>query len=118
MPGGDRTGPMGMGPRTGRGAGFCGGASGAPSGSGCMNHRRGARFGQGRGRGGRGRRNMFYATGLPGWMRSGPGGVAPAEVPASEVERQSLQDQVKTLQSQLDEVKRQLAQSEAAKTEK
>ena len=116
MPGGDRTGPMGMGPMTGRRAGFCGGA-GVP---GCMNHRRGARLGQGqgRGRGGRGRRNMFHATGLPGWMRSGVAGVAPAEVPASEVERQSLQDQVKTLQSQLDEVKRQLAQSEAAKTEK
>ncbi|RLI76297.1 hypothetical protein DRP04_12770 [Archaeoglobales archaeon] len=25
MPGGDRTGPWGMGPRTGRGAGFCSG---------------------------------------------------------------------------------------------
>ncbi|MFW5971797.1 MAG: DUF5320 domain-containing protein, partial [Desulfovermiculus sp.] len=25
MPGGDRTGPMGMGPMTGRGAGFCAG---------------------------------------------------------------------------------------------
>ena len=25
MPGGDRTGPNGMGPMTGRGAGFCGG---------------------------------------------------------------------------------------------
>ena len=29
MPGGDRTGPMGMGPMTGRGAGYCAG-SGAP----------------------------------------------------------------------------------------
>ena len=27
MPGGDRTGPMGMGPMTGRGAGYCGGAA-------------------------------------------------------------------------------------------
>jgi hypothetical protein len=39
-------------------------------------------------------------------------------VPASEVERPSLQDQMKTLQSQLDEVKKRLSQSEAAKTEK
>ena len=114
MPGGDRTGPMGMGPRTGRGAGFCGGA-GAP---GVISRMGGAFLGRGRGRGGRGWRNMFHATGLPGWMRSGPGGVAPAEVPASEAERQSLQDQVETLQSQLDELKRRLAQSEAAKTEK
>jgi len=114
MPGGDRTGPMGMGPRTGRGAGYCGGA-GVP---GFISRMGGAFLGRGRGRGGRGWRNMFYATGLPGWMRSAPGGVAPAEVPASEAERQSLQDQVETLQSQLDEVKRRLAQSEAAKTEK
>jgi chaperonin cofactor prefoldin len=61
---------------------------------------------------------MFYATGLPGWMRSGPGGVAPAEVPASEAERQSLQDQVEMLQSQLDEVKKRLAEFQAASTEK
>ena len=114
MPGGDRTGPMGMGPRTGRGAGFCGGA-GVP---GFISRMGGAFLGRGRGRGGRGWRNMFYATGLPGWMRSALGGVAPAEAPASEAERQSLRDQVQTLQSQLDEVKRRLAQSEAAKTEK
>jgi hypothetical protein len=118
MPGGDRTGPMGMGPRTGRGAGYCGGAGGAPSGSGFTSRMGAAFLGRGRGRGGRGRRNMFYATGLPGWMRGGPGSVAPAEVPASEAERQSLQDQMEALQSQLDEVKRQLAQSDAAKTEK
>jgi hypothetical protein len=68
MPRGDRTGPRGMGPMTGRGAGFCGG-SGAP---GFLS--RGffqGFFGGGRGRGGRGWRNMFYATGLPGWARAG-----------------------------------------------
>ena len=118
MPGGDRTGPMGMGPRTGRGAGYCGGAGGAPSGSGFISRMGGAFLGQGRGRGGRGWRNMFHATGLPGWMRSGPAGVASATAEASRAEKQSLQDQVETLQSQLDEVKRRLAQSEAAKTEK
>ena len=114
MPGGDRTGPMGMGPMTGRGAGYCGGA-GTP---GSTSRTCGAFLGQGRGRGGRGWRNMFYATGLPGWMRSGPAGVAPATTEASRAEKQSLQDQVETLQSQLDEVRRQMAQSEAAKTEK
>jgi len=110
---------MGMGPMTGRGAGFCGGA-GVPGFISRMGGAflAGAFLGRGRGRGGRGWRNMFHATGLPGWMRSGMGGVAPAEMPASQAERQSLQDQVETLQSQLDEVKRQLAQSEAAKTEK
>jgi hypothetical protein len=114
MPGGNRTGPMGMGPRSGRRAGYCGGA-GAP---GVMGRMCGAFLGQGRGRGGRGRRNMFHATGQPGWMRSSMGCVAPAEVLASELEKQSLQTQVETLQSQLDEVKRRLAQSESVETEK
>jgi len=82
MPSGDRTGPMGMGPMTSRAAGFCagnrapgymhtGGGRGFEMGSGCG-------FG-GRG-GGRGWRNMFYATGLPGWARSGvPVTPAPAQ---------------------------------------
>ena len=61
MPRGDRTGPMGSGPMTGRGAGYCGGV-GEP---GFMNP-------AGRG-GGRGRRHWFYATGLPGWARAGMG---------------------------------------------
>ena len=69
MPGGDRTGPMGMGPMTGRGAGYCAGfaAPGFASGG------RGGFFGRGRG-GGRGWRNMFYATGCPaghGWRGVG-----------------------------------------------
>lgn len=74
MPGGDRTGPMGMGPMTGRAAGYCAGF-GVP---GFAN--RGLGFGRGwfgRGRGGgRGWRNLFYATGLTGWQRAGyPGRV-------------------------------------------
>ena len=64
MPGGDRTGPAGMGPMTGRGAGYCAGYP-AP---GYAGFGFGRGFGQGRG-GGRGRRNQFYATGLPGWQR-------------------------------------------------
>jgi hypothetical protein len=59
MPRGDRTGPWGMGPMTGRGAGFCVGNN-VPG---------GAFFG----RGGRGRRNRFFATGQAGWMRGGMG---------------------------------------------
>jgi hypothetical protein len=70
MPRGDGTGPMGMGPMTGRGAGFCAGF-GMP---GFLN--RGFWLGFGRGRGGRGGfgwRNMFYATGLTGWQRAAMG---------------------------------------------
>jgi len=66
MPFGDGTGPAGAGPMTGRGAGFCAGYSvpgymnGVPS--------WGSSFGFARG--GRGRRNRFYATGLTGWQRA------------------------------------------------
>jgi hypothetical protein len=66
MPRGDGTGPAGMGPMTGRGAGFCAGyhapgfADAAPG-----------RFFFGRG--GRGRRNRFHATGRAGWMRGDTG---------------------------------------------
>lgn len=75
MPGGDRTGPMGLGPMTGRAAGYC---AGYPV-PGYMNPYAGrgawgrGYFGRGRGfgrGGGRGRRNWYYATGLPGWTRA------------------------------------------------
>jgi hypothetical protein len=74
MPGGDGTGPLGMGPMTGRAAGYCAGYP-AP---GFMNPYvgwgRGFGRGLGRGRGfwGRGRGRGFYLTGLPGWARWGP----------------------------------------------
>ena len=71
MPGGDGTGPAGMGPMTGRAAGYC---AGYPV-PGFMNPIPGRGFGGwGRGRGGGwGRRNWFYATGLTGWQRAGLG---------------------------------------------
>jgi len=70
MPGGDGTGPGGMGPMTGRAAGYCAGYS-VP---GYMNPIGGRGYGGwGRGGGGRGRRNQFYATGLTGWQRAGMG---------------------------------------------
>ena len=69
MPGGDGTGPAGLGPMTGQMAGFC---AGYPV-PGYMNPVGGRGYwGWGRG-GGRGRRNWFYATGLPGWQRAGYG---------------------------------------------
>ena len=72
MPRGDGTGPAGMGPMTGRAAGYCAGYS-VP---GFANPIGGGRYsGIGRGafggRGGRGRgyRNWYHATGQPGWYR-------------------------------------------------
>lgn len=62
MPGGDRTGPLGQGPGTGRAMGFCSGYGGPGS----------ASAGPGRGAFGRGRgwRNWFNATGLTGRERA------------------------------------------------
>ncbi len=63
MPAGDGTGPLGYGPMTGRGTGYCAGY-GMP---GYMNRP----FGCAGAFGGRGRgwRNMYYSTGLPRWAR-------------------------------------------------
>ncbi len=73
MPGGNKEGPLGQGPLSGRGAGYCGG-SGRPGFATAGSRGVGGR-GQGRGgergrRGGRrGHRNQFRSTGLTGWQR-------------------------------------------------
>jgi hypothetical protein len=83
MPRGDRTGPSGLGPMSGRGAGFCAGfempgfANGSPSkGAGMPGYAgggpgRGAGWLSGLRRGGRGNRNWFHRTGLFDWQRGG-----------------------------------------------
>ena len=117
MPAGDGTGPRGMGPMTGRAAGYCSGYD-AP---GWANPVPGRGFGLGWGRGwggggGRGwrHRNWYYATGVPGWARSGYGpawGAAPAwgyppyaTPPQPEQEVEFLRGQAEWLQQQLDEI--------------
>ena len=76
MPGGDGTGPGGMGPMTGRAAGYCAGY-GVPGFANPIGGRGYGGWGRGRGGGGGwGRRNMFYATGVPGWQRFGAGNPA------------------------------------------
>ncbi len=120
MPGGDRTGPMGKKARTGRAAGYCAGsgepgyANPVPASDIGMDFARG-RGPRGRGFGGNGRgwRNMFRATGLPRWMRSGGnaapyGYPAPYQKPDPEMEEQELKNQVEALQSELDSIRKQL----------
>ena len=71
MPRGDRTGPAGLGPMTGRGAGYCAGYD-RPGYANPISGR-GVGFGRGwSGRGG-GFRNWYRATGLTGWQRAGMG---------------------------------------------
>ena len=89
MPRGDKTGPWGMGSMTVRGAGYCVGYD-TP---GFANAAPGRLF---FGRGGRGRRNRFFATGLTGWMRGGMGfqpfGAAAPELNPEEELRQLKQE--------------------------
>jgi hypothetical protein len=100
MPRGDGTGPMGMGPMTGRGAGFCAGFA-VP---GYMNQGIGCGIGFGRGRG---FRRMFYPTGMPGWARYGyPAYGGAYELAAGE--KELLNDQAEYLENQLKEVKKRL----------
>ncbi len=114
MPRGDRTGPAGMGPMTGRAAGYCAGF-GMP---GYMNPIPGRGFGMGFGRGrgfgggGRGWRHWFYATGLPGWQRWGWWGM-PSPALDAESEKQVLKGQAEALQSELELIKKRLDELEA-----
>ena len=121
MPRGDGTGPAGMGPMTGRAAGYCAGYS-IP---GFLNPYGGRYFGTSRGvfetRGGRrrGYRNWYYATGLPGWYRYNIGmpawgGVAQPYNPyintyagpevAPDQEKEMLKQQADFLKQQLDDI--------------
>jgi len=69
------------------------------------------------GGGGRGWRNMYYATGLPGWARYG-GYAAPYAYPSPynepdpDTQKQSLKNQADALQAQLDLVKKRLSDLE------
>ncbi|RQW09972.1 hypothetical protein EH222_03275 [candidate division KSB1 bacterium] len=107
MPYGDRTGPLGQGPMTGRGAGFCAGY-GAP---GFASPGFGLGFGRGRGwrRGGFGFRHNYYATGLFGWQRAGWGAPWPgAAAPTREDELAALKDQADALKSSLDAIEKRM----------
>ena len=101
MPGGDRTGPRGMGAITGRGAGFCTG-NGAP---GYLNRGFGMGF-SGRGGGGRGWRNWFHATGLTGWQRAG------FQAAPVETELEQLKAHAAGLENSLGEIKKRIEQLE------
>ena len=113
MPGGDGTGPLGAGPMTGRGAGFCAGFNmpgyASPAAGRGLSGR-----GRGFGGGGRGWRHCFWATGLPGWMRFGWGGMAPAAEPAPEAEKRFLDGQAQALRTQLDVIERRLEELKTA----
>ena len=125
MPGGDGTGPGGLGPMTGRAAGYCAGY-GAP---GFVSPIPGGGYwGRGRGGGGWGRRNWFYATGLTGWQRAGMAGPAlagasPYAAPfapsvTQEQELEVLKGQAEYFEDALDGIKKRIVELEAKTTDK
>ncbi|MGC8825635.1 MAG: DUF5320 domain-containing protein [Anaerolineae bacterium] len=115
MPRRDCTGPFGMGPRTGRGMGYC---TGHPY----PGYMYPAGWGWHRHPGGHGYRHMFYATGLPGWMRpswlGGWADVPPAApyAPPAEVKEGFLRRQAEWLRAALEDVERQLEELSGRKS--
>ena len=130
MPRGDGTGPAGMGPMTGRAAGYCAGypVPGYMSPVGGRGY-----WGWGRGRGGGGWRNQFYATGLTGWQRAGMGlpaygGVPPAyptpyaapfgSTQTAQQELDMLKGQAEYFEDALEGIKKRIEELQAQASEK
>jgi len=116
MPGGDGTGPMGMGPMTGRAAGYCAGSN-MP---GYMNPIPGRGFWN-RGGWGRGWRYGSYAAGPAGWAPYGMG--APPYLPfggpqapqmTSQQELEVLKGQAKYFEDALQEINKRVQELETA----
>ena len=125
MPGGDRTGPAGWGPMTGRGAGFC---PGYPV-PGFANPAWGRGGGRGFGHGGFGgggggwrHRHGYHAAGMPGWQRAWMGGVPYAPpfpvsfgpVMTREQELEALKSQAKYFEQALEDLRGRINEVESA----
>ncbi len=120
MPAGDGTGPMGMGPMTGRAAGFCAGF-GAPGYANSIPGRGYGFWGGGRGFFGRGRghRHWYYTTGLPFWARQASYAPVPSATPyyaaptmSPEQELTYLKDQAEYLATSMDEIQQRITELE------
>jgi hypothetical protein len=105
---------------TGRAAGYCAGAD-RPGYANPMAGRGLGRGYGGRGRGwgggGFGRRNMFHATGQPGWVRFGTYNRT-HQMPEPEQEKQFLIEQARALQTELEFIKKRLDAMEETTTTK
>jgi len=101
MPRGDRTGPVGAGPRTGRGLGFCSGYD-VP---GYANSGFGRGMGLGRGfRGGGG----GWRFGGFAWRNPGYGVPYPAQTMTPDLERDNLQNEAQYLKERLDAINKRI----------
>lgn len=111
MPGGDRTGPMGMGPMTGRAAGFCAGFGMPGYANAAAGRGFGMGYGRGRGMGFRGRWAAAVAPGIAGIPAWG------AAMPSREQQREALKSQVEYLEGALGDLRAQMKELEAKKAE-
>jgi len=119
MPFGDRTGPIGAGPMTGRGAGYCAGFITADPVNPVVGR---GRFGSGRSWGighgsfgrGYGWRCWYRATGLTGWAKAGYGYTPFVPHPyvaelTGKQEMDILKDQADFLKKQLEDIERRVS---------
>ena len=113
MPGFDGTGPRGMGPMTGGGRGYCAVPAGRAPAGGFFR----------RGGGGRGWRNRYYATGMPGWQKAAygypayDGGSYPYSEPTADEEREMLKNEAEALKKELEDVQSRIQALEKARKE-
>ncbi len=130
MPGGDRTGPLGMGPRTGRAAGYCAGyrvpgysnpAPGCGYGyEGGYGRGYGRGFGRGMGRGGgrgffgRGRmRGAYYDAPPENYPPEPVAASAEDEIRMLKSEERNLSNSLKQIRNRLNEIERGAEPNEA-----
>ncbi len=114
MPAGDGTGPLGMGPMTGRAAGYCGGydAPGYANPGPSRSYGRGGWASGGRG-GGWPHRHWTYVTGAPAWGAPLAWSYRPyAPPPSRDQETEALRQQAEWLKQQLDDIGQRLADLE------
>jgi hypothetical protein len=114
MPGGDRTGPSGMGPMTGRRAGYCAGNSTPGAANPAFGRGYGGGFGRGLGLGFRGGRRGGRV--VPYGRFDIPYAASFATAPSFQQELDALQADAEWLKSSLESITKRIAELEAGKT--
>ena len=118
MPGGDRTGPSGMGSMTGRGAGYCAGYSAPGSVNPTFGRSFGFGFGRGIGLGFRGGRGGRWGVPYAGYGYGAPYAPGYGYAPTLEQETSALRNQAQYFEDTLKEINKRLKELEAKNSTK
>ncbi len=116
MPGGDRTGPSGMGSMTGRGAGYCSGYLGAGSVNPIPGRGYGTGFGRGPRVGFRGGRGGRWGVSYAGHAYDAPYAFSYGFAPTSEQETSALRNQAQYFEETLEEIRKRIKALESKKS--